>query len=59
MAGRKVMSGKWTYEHCEICLKNAHEKVKMNKSVMRSTDPEGKFSVEMWACPKCGSTKRL
>ncbi len=53
------MNGKWTYEHCEICLKNAHEKVKMNKRVMQSTDPEGKFSMEMWCCPKCGSAKRL
>lgn len=49
----------WTYGHCETCMKNAHEEVKMVREALASGNPEDKTAVEVWACPKCGSTKRL
>ncbi len=52
------MNGKWTYRFCEICLKNAHEEVGMNKRIIASTIDDS-ISEEMWCCPKCGSAKRL
>jgi len=49
----------WTYEICECCLNNSHEKVKMVKEKLISGDLEGKYSDELWVCPVCGSTKKL
>ena len=49
----------WTYGYCESCLRNAHEKVKMVKIKIKSGDPEGKHSKEMWVCTQCGSTRWL
>ncbi|MEM5829152.1 MAG: hypothetical protein QW040_01150 [Candidatus Aenigmatarchaeota archaeon] len=46
----------WTFGICESCLKNLHEKVKMEKIVMISD--EGKKE-EVWCCPVCGATKKL
>jgi len=51
--------GTWTYGYCEMCMKNAHEKVKMNREVLSSGNPDDKNFSDCWSCPKCGSTKRL
>jgi hypothetical protein len=40
-------------------MKNAHEKVKMVRESLVSGNPNDKNSSEVWACPKCGSTKTL
>ncbi len=54
---RKTAS--WTYEICESCLKNAHEKNKMIKELVKASHTDVEHAAEMWICPSCGSTKRL
>ncbi|MFH0711401.1 MAG: hypothetical protein V1944_02385 [Candidatus Aenigmatarchaeota archaeon] len=41
---------------CETCLKNAHEKVQMNRSFLVSTF-DSSLGKEIFVCPKCGATK--
>ncbi len=53
------MRESWTYEICESCLNNSHEKVKMIKEKIISGDPEGKYSQELWCCPVCGFSRLL
>jgi hypothetical protein len=45
--------GKWTYGHCESCMKNAREKIKMIREKIDENSPV------MFVCPQCGSTKKL
>ncbi|MCD6403088.1 MAG: hypothetical protein J7K98_02035 [Candidatus Aenigmarchaeota archaeon] len=49
----------WNYRICEVCLKNAHERVVMVREVLVSADIKGDNKKEMWVCPKCGATKFL
>jgi len=49
----------WTYSYCETCMKNFHETVKMIREKLASGNPDDKSGEEVWACPKCGSTKML
>lgn len=44
---------------CDICLRNAHQKVNMVKRVVVSTDEKGYWEKEMLLCPKCGNCKSL
>jgi hypothetical protein len=49
----------WSYGFCEACLKNAHNAVNMIKRKYKTGNPNDTTEIEMWACPKCGSSKTL
>jgi len=48
----------WSFRICEVCLKNAHKKVRMIKRELVSSDEEGYWREEVWVCPECGSCKK-
>ena len=53
----RIRNQTWTLGLCESCLKNAHEKVKVIREIVYSTDSNS--AEEMFVCPQCGATKRL